>query len=271
MPLPVLGAAAITGATSLLGKIFGGGGGSKQQKQILNSIASMLPNALTTLQGDAEKSGRVSDEYRGRSYDIIDQAKQLIQSGLGNIDLGGDYLNSSAGYFKNILAGGAGVDAILGPQRDAISENYQNTLNSIARSGQRGGGSLLAATNFEFAKNKDLMDLVPQARQQAAEGLANTGGQLANVGNLRSSVGQSLGNLGIQTGNLGLGYQQSANQAAGTIAGLAGTGGQIAGQRAASGSALGEEIGGLIGPILGDIFGGSSSSSGNTRPRRVNG
>lgn len=260
MPFLAGAAAPLIGAgASIVGGLIGGKGGSKEQKNILKNINAALPKALYTAQGDAEKSGMNSNLYRDLSMPQISQGAEGIKSGYQGVDYGADLLNQSGEYFRGILGGGSALDALLGPQREAITRNYQNSLDTIAR-GTRGGGGLAAIQNFEFNKNRDLMNLIPGARAQAAAGLAGVGSQIGQLGSARSQIGQALGQLGINTANVGASYQGLANQNVGNIIGQAQTGAGIAGQRAAAGTQLGQDLGDLFGPILLDIFNGKKGS-----------
>lgn len=264
----------------LLGALIGGTSGRDQQR-LLSTIIPYVQQALQAQFSTGQTAGAEADLFKGlslpgfeKAQGEFDKAQGVYDTSLGTLNEGlGEYrgalsdLRPAAEYYRGILNTSAGADEILGPEREAISTNYNNILNNLSR-GARGGGALSATADFEFKKAKDFMDLVPRARQLAAEGTVNTAGArmsgaggIAGVGAQQAGVGANVsatagqrGNLSTNLANIGQNYRNIASGAFGSVMGQSGVGANLANNRSAAGSSFGEQVGGFLGGTVGDIL-----------------
>lgn len=198
--------AVIGGGLGLIGGLFGGGGKSKLQKQLESKVDPVMNNLI-------HWSGQAND------------ARKLLQP------MGIKSLEKSSNFYNSLLSDDSveALNGLLGPQRTGINEAYQNAIETNARTGPRGGGRASANANYQFQKNRDLMELVPKARMQAAQGALSAGQATTNAA-------QGFGSLALQNSQAVLG-------------GALGTG-QI---QPPAENGLAYNLGNLIGPILREI------------------
>jgi hypothetical protein len=277
----------------LLGAILAGGG--DDQERLLSTLIPYIQQALQAQFSTGQTAGAEADLFKDlslpgfeKAQGEFDKAQGVYDTSLGTLNEGlGEFrgalgdLSPAAQYYRGILSTTAGADEVLGPEREAISQNYNNILNTLDR-GARGGGGLAATADFEFRKAKDFMDLIPRARQMAAEGIVNTagarmqgasgiagvGGQQAGVGaNVSATAGQR-GSLSTNLAQIGQGYRGISSGAFGSVMGQSGVGANLANTRSAAGSSFGEQIGGFLGGTIGDVLERSGTRTA-TRPRTV--
>jgi gas vesicle protein len=216
----------IGGGIGAIGGLFGGGK-SKLQKQVESLIKPSMDN-LTHWSGQAKDQQRM---YEPLAFNDLSKASRFY---------GGLLSNSGTEALNNLL----------GPQRQGIMQGYNNLIQTAGRTGARGGGRTSAMMDFDFAKNRDLMNLVPQARLMAAEGLLSTsrqaGAQALGYGNLA-------GNMASSVMSAGLGGQDSLAQQ-----------GMAAG---AGWGQIGGKLGDILGPALSDWIkrmGGNKGGAGGS-------
>jgi len=226
---PVLGAVGgVSGAIGLGGSILGsifGNRKSNLEKEISNKINPSMENLLNWA-GEANR-------------------QQGLYSPLADSDT-----SKASNFYGGILSpnGSGALNTLLGGARGGVMANYQAQKNNNATFGPRGGGRTSQNADFGFAQNRDLMNLVANARNGAAQGLLASGGQ---------------------AGQQALGYGNLASQNIENILRAAIPGqSQLAGQRAQSGAQWGD-IGGQIGDILGPILGGLGKGRGGALPELV--
>jgi len=141
------------------------GGKSKLQKQLETKIDPSLNNLMN---------------WSGQSRD---KQNQMYGLALPN-------LTAASNYYTGILNpdNPTALNNVLGPQRTAVNDQYQGLLNTIGQFAPRGGGRNQQLANAGFTRNRQLMELIPQARAQAAAGALQTGqvagSQAINWGNL---------------------------------------------------------------------------------------
>lgn len=217
---------------------FFGNRKSGLEKQIANKINPTLSN-LTNWAGQANAERQ---RLQGVESQYNDMARSYEPIALGD-------LGRASSFYGRMLAPRSteALQEILGPQFQSLMKGYGSAIQTAGRTGSRGGGRTSAMSDFEFQRNRDFMNLVPQARMQAAQGLLQTSG----------TAGQQAGRLnqtGLGYGNLGLGYGHLAGNMSEGVLGFANPAlAQMAKQRQQSGGewgALGGKIGKLIGPIL---------------------
>ena len=158
-----LGIAVGAGIGGLVGAFTGGK--SKLQKQLENKIDPSLNNLM---------------HWSGQSRD---KQNQLF-------GLSFPSLEAATNYFTGILDpnNATALNAALGPQRTALNDQYQGALNQIGSFAPRGGGRNQMLGDAVFQRNRNMMELVPKARAEAAAGALQagsiTGNQALNWGNL---------------------------------------------------------------------------------------
>lgn len=209
MPIPL--GALIGLGSSLLGGLFGGRK-SRLEKQISSKINPVMENLIN---------------WSGEAMDARRAFYPLALKGI----------SGATNFYSNLLSPNSNqaLNELLGPQRTGINDAYGNLIQNAGRFGARGGGRTSGMAQFDWQRNRELMELVPQTRMMAAQGLAQTGGQ---AGNLSLDYGNQAINASSAVLNPALGGQES-----------------LAAQRQASGAqwgALGGKIGGLLGPVLSD-------------------
>lgn len=141
------------------------GGKSKLQKQLESKIDPSLNNLM---------------KWSGQGQD---RQNQLFGLALPN-------LTAASNYYQGILNNDnpTALNAVLGPQRTAVNYQFQGLLNQIGMFAPRGGGRNQQLADAGFQRNRALMELIPQARAQAAAGALQagsvTGSQAINWGQL---------------------------------------------------------------------------------------
>jgi len=227
MPFPLIPLIGLGG--SILGSLFGNRR-SRLERDISGKINPVMENLI-------HWSGQATDARKAFQPIAIND------------------ISKASGFYNRLLSGSGtqALDEILGPQRTAINDNYTNMIQNAARFGARGGGRTSGMMNFDWARNRELMELVPRARTMAAEGLLRTGGQ---------------------AGSMALGFGNQAIDASSAVLGPA-LGGQasLAGQRQQAGQGwgqIGAQVGDLLGPLLRDVLnrrgGGQIYGAGSTWP-----
>lgn len=157
--------------------------------------------------------------------------------------------DDSLSYYRGLMSPSSTqqIDALLGPSRTAVADQTQNVIQNLGMFGPRGGGTNAMTGQAMFNQNRQLMEMIPQARANAAQQL--------------TGLGQILGNLGLNFGQL------SAQEQEGVLSAITGLLGGQQQQRAVNqqaGGQLGQQLGALLGPWilkgLGGLFGGGNSS-----------
>jgi len=204
------------------------GGKSKLQKNMENKIDPSMENLMHWSGQSRDKQ----NELYGLAMPAMRQANQFYSGIL-------DPNTNNA------------LNAILGPNRTAVNDSFQSTLNNIAMGG-RGGGRNQQLSEAYFNRNRQLTELIPQARISAAEGLLK--------------VGNQAGSQAINWGQLSTEQAQAVLQAA--------LGGSLSQQQMQAAKDKG--LGGILqsmGPMLTDILskldkrgGGGSSTGGGSSP-----
>lgn len=230
-----------------------GGRSSKLEKQISSLIKPTMDN-LTNWAGQANfERGRLQDQrdmFTGMVPGYLDQSRGYEPMARGD-------LGRASGYYNRLLSPSSreALNEILGPQRQGVMTGYQNVLNTIGRT-QRGGGRASGLMNYDFAKNTELMNLVPQARMMAAQGLLNTSGAAGQNASRLFGQGINIGNLGLGYGQLGLGYGNLAEGMSRAVLGQSQALPALGQARAQAGDewgSIGGKIGTLLGPLLGSL------------------
>lgn len=202
--------AAIGLGSSLLSGIFGKKSANKQQKFAEQQFAALKPLL------DAQLAG---------SKFALDQSKPFLAGA-------GEGIKDLQGFWKPLAMGDrSAIDQILAPERRAINQGHQASLNQLSRS-PRGGGRTTALNQANLSRQGQLNDLVFGARKQGA-------GQLEQLSAL-------LGQLGTSTLSAGLGGGQQATSLYNNQANRAyDASGQNANQLGGVGQALGQLLGSL--------------------------
>lgn len=200
------------------------GGKSKLQKQLENKIDPSLNNLMNW-------SGQSRDKQNAM-YDLA----------LPN-------LTAASNYYQGILSNDnpTALNSVLGPQRTAVNDQFQGLLNQIGMFAPRGGGRNQRLANAGFDRNRALMELIPQARAQAAAGALQTG--------------QATGNQAIQWGNL------STEQASAVLQAITSMlTGQMADKARKDQGMAGvlQRLGPLLTDIMGQIKAGKGGGGGST-------
>lgn len=164
--------AAAGGAIGGIAGLFTGGK-SKLQKQLENKIDPSLNNLMNW-------SGQSRDKQNAM-YDLA----------LPN-------LTAASNYYQGILSNDnpTALNSVLGPQRTAVNDQFQGLLNQIGMFAPRGGGRNQQLTDALFSRNRQLLELIPQARAQAAAGALQAGSvagsQAINWGQLSTEQAQGV-------------------------------------------------------------------------------
>jgi hypothetical protein len=200
------------------------GGKSKLQKQLESKIDPSLNNLMNW-------SGQSRDKQNAM-YDLA----------LPN-------LTAASNYYQGILSNDnpTALNSVLGPQRTAVNDQFQGLLNQIGMFAPRGGGRNQRLANAGFDRNRALMELIPQARAQAAAGALQTG--------------QATGNQAIQWGNL------STEQASAVLQAITSMlTGQMADKARKDQGMTGvlQKLGPLLTDIMGQIKAGKGGGGGST-------
>lgn len=235
----------------LIGAGVGGLFGSRKsnlEKQISNKINPTLSN-LTNWAGQANSEQQRLQGVQSQYNDMARSYEPIAAGDLGR----------ASSFYGRMLAPRSteALQEILGPQFQSLMRNYGSAIQTAGRTGSRGGGRTSAESDFAFQRNRDFLNLVPQARMQAAQGLLQTSG----------TAGQQAGRLnqtGLGYGQLGLGYGHLAGGLSGSVLDFANPAlKQMGQQRMQSGlewGGLGQQIGKLFSPILAGIGQGKQNA-----------
>lgn len=255
----------------LIGGAIGGilgGRKSNLEKQIANKINPSLENLMNwagMAQGKQAGLEGMRDKFAGMTgqYDALTQDYEGRSQGYEPIALGD--VGRASQFYNKLLSPSSSeaLNEILGPQRQGLMQNYNNMIQTGGRTGARGGGRTSGLMDFEFAKNRDFINLVPQARMMAAQGLLGTSGlagqqsdRLSRTGQNYGQLGQGYGQLGLGFGSQALGYGNLAGSLTGQVLGFANPAlAQQSNERLNRGSEWGQ-IGGGIGSLLGPLLSG---------------
>jgi len=202
--------AAIGLGSSLLSSIFGGKAAKKQQKQADQLYAIIKP---------------LLDSQIAGSKFALDQSKPFLEGASEGI--------KDLQEFWKPLAGGdlLAIDKFLAPERRAINQGYESTLDTLSRA-PRGGGRNAALSQANTSRQAQLNDLIFGSRKQAA-------GQLEALAALLGQLGTSTLSSGLGGGQQALSlYNNQANRAYDAS-------GRSASQLGGVGQALGQLLGSL--------------------------
>ena len=214
-------ATAIPAAVGLGGSLIGGisgKGAAKKQQQLTQQLMQMLQPLI-----QVATQGKQAALQTGTA--LANKSQGYLDTGTGGL----------TGILKNfwgpLLSGNrSAIDQFLSPERRAINQGYQSTLEDVARFAPRGGGRVASTVKANVQRQGQLSDLVFGARRQAAEGGAGVSNQLAGLGLSGVGTGGQLQG-GQDTGSLfsllnnQMGLTASAGQSA--AAGLGNIGKQL--------------------------------------------
>lgn len=209
--------AAIGLGSSLFSGLGGKKSAKKQQKLAEQQFAALKPLL------DAQVAG---------SKFALDQSKPFLAGA-------GEGIKDLQNFWNPLVHGDrSAIDQFLAPERRAINQGYQASLDMLSR-GPRGGGRTAALNQANLARQGQLSDLIFGARKQGA-------GQLEQLAALLGQLGTSTLSAGIGGGQQSTSlYNAQANRAYDA--------------QNQAGAGLGQ-VGSALGQLLGSLnFGGGKS------------
>lgn len=199
----------------------------------IGGLVGLFTGGKSKLQKNIEGTfGPVKDNLINWSGENMDMNRLFRQLGL-------DQSQGVDKYLRGVLSSNdnQAFNSLVGPQKNAISQQYQQVLQNVSQFAPRGGGRGAASMSYDFDKAGKMLDVTAQARNQA-------------VGQLSQAAGQNTSQA-LQFG------QQATGQENAVLASLTGLMGASQNQQVLNSQQNGQSaynLGQLLGPLLGNIF-----------------
>lgn len=155
-------------------------------------------------QDSLTQSLRSLSNFTGQSgMDTLKTGQGTVASGKGTFEGATHDLAQPMDMFRKLLGGDRSeIESALGPEKDAITGQFDKIREMFATTGARGGGRTSTLTQLPFQQTKMISDLISKARMGAASAEGNLALNKAQLGLGEAGVG--LGEEGIGQNLLGL-------------------------------------------------------------------
>jgi hypothetical protein len=178
-----------------------------------------MPGLFSSLLGSIT-GANIGDQVSGlnnASNTALGAEQQLFPESQGQLGAAGQEFGQVAPYYSGILSGNkADIMSQLAPEISTIQGQDKQAAKNIAEFTPQGGGQTAELSELPFTQSGQITNLMSQAQQQAAQGLAGLAGAQGQLGLGESSqAGNFLGlnEQALQSAMAGLlGKQQQATQ-----------------------------------------------------------
>jgi hypothetical protein len=192
---------------------------SQQARKAATTYGDYSPGFLDQATTGFDRGRFLLDEAAGSARGVPD----FLGQARGTFDRAETALQPALKYTQGLLKGGPAAMQAIAPEVGATQAGYESGRQALSQFAPRGGGRAATIAELPFQQQRDVTNLLSQARQFGAKlapelaghltqigagrtGLAQTQLQLADVqrsiGATEADIGAAAGRLGIGTGQL---------------------------------------------------------------------